>query len=85
MIDRGVDYRHPDFLDENGHTRLAYIYDMLDPSGLGTRTTLMALEPFYLKVKLIAHWIITILPCPPTGLGMERLQQALQPVMVWNS
>lgn len=35
MIDRGVDYRHPDFLDENGHTRLAYIYDMLDPSGAG--------------------------------------------------
>ncbi len=35
MIDRGIDYRHPDFLDENGNTRLAYIYDMLDPTGSG--------------------------------------------------
>ncbi len=35
IIDRGIDYRHPDFLDENGNTRLAYVYDMLDPSGAG--------------------------------------------------
>lgn len=33
MIDRGIDYRHPDFIDENGNTRLAYIYDMIDPTG----------------------------------------------------
>ena len=33
MIDRGIDYSHPDFIDENGETRLAYIYDMIDPSG----------------------------------------------------
>lgn len=35
MLDRGIDYRHPDFLDENGNTRIAYIYDMLDPTGAG--------------------------------------------------
>ncbi|MBX2826812.1 MAG: S8 family peptidase [Flavobacteriaceae bacterium] len=35
IIDRGIDYRHPDFLDENGNTRLAYSYDMIDPSGSG--------------------------------------------------
>ena len=35
IIDRGIDYRHPDFLDENGNTRLAYIYDMIDPTGSG--------------------------------------------------
>lgn len=35
MIDRGIDYRHPDFIDENGNTRLAYIYDMIDPTGAG--------------------------------------------------
>ncbi|MEM7086651.1 MAG: S8 family peptidase [Bacteroidota bacterium] len=35
IIDRGIDYRHPDFLDENGNTRLAYIYDMLDQTGAG--------------------------------------------------
>ncbi len=33
IMDRGIDYRHPDFLDENGNTRLAYIYDMIDQSG----------------------------------------------------
>ena len=33
IIDRGIDYRHPDFLDENGNTRLAYIFDMLDQTG----------------------------------------------------
>ncbi|MEZ4817430.1 MAG: S8 family peptidase [Flavobacteriaceae bacterium] len=36
MLDRGIDYRHPDFLDENGNTRIAYIYDMLNPSGAGS-------------------------------------------------
>jgi len=33
MIDRGIDYRHPDFIDDAGQTRIAYIYDMTDPSG----------------------------------------------------
>ncbi len=33
MIDRGIDYSHPDFLDDEGRTRLAYIYDMIDPTG----------------------------------------------------
>ena len=33
MIDRGIDYTHPTFIDENGNTRIAYIYDMIDPSG----------------------------------------------------
>ncbi len=36
ILDRGIDYRHPDFLDENGNTRIAYIYDMLDPTGAGS-------------------------------------------------
>lgn len=33
MIDRGIDYSHPDFIDENGQTRIAYIFDMIDNSG----------------------------------------------------
>ena len=35
ILDRGIDYRHPDFLDENGNTRLGYVYDMLDTTGSG--------------------------------------------------
>ncbi len=33
IMDRGIDYRHPDFIDENGNTRLAYIFDMYNNSG----------------------------------------------------
>ncbi|MEL7423250.1 MAG: S8 family peptidase [Bacteroidota bacterium] len=33
MMDRGIDYRHPDFIDEAGNTRILYIYDLYDPSG----------------------------------------------------
>lgn len=33
MIDRGIDYTHPDFLKANGETRLAYIFDLIDDSG----------------------------------------------------
>ncbi|MDX2245868.1 MAG: S8 family peptidase [Bacteroidia bacterium] len=33
MIERGIDYTHPDFIDENGKTRIAYIYDMLNTAG----------------------------------------------------
>lgn len=33
MIDRGIDYTHPDFIDEDGNTRIKYLFDMLDDSG----------------------------------------------------
>ncbi|MEM9984019.1 MAG: S8 family serine peptidase [Bacteroidota bacterium] len=33
LIERGIDYRHPDFIDPAGNTRLAYVYDMIDESG----------------------------------------------------
>ena len=33
MMDRGIDYRHPDFIDSNGKTRIAYILDLYDNSG----------------------------------------------------
>ena len=33
MMDRGIDYRHPDFIDPNGKTRIAYIFDLYDNSG----------------------------------------------------
>jgi hypothetical protein len=33
MIERGIDYTHPDFTDAAGNTRIAYLYDMLNPAG----------------------------------------------------
>lgn len=33
LIDRGIDYAHPDFLDAQGQTRIAFLYDMTDPTG----------------------------------------------------
>ena len=33
MIDDGCDYRHPDFIDDQGNTRIAFLYDMLNPAG----------------------------------------------------
>lgn len=33
IIDRGIDYFHPDFIDENNNSRILYIYDMLNPAG----------------------------------------------------
>ena len=33
LIDRGIDYFHPDFIDENGNTRLLYLYDMINQEG----------------------------------------------------
>jgi len=33
MMDRGIDYRHPDFIDAAGNTRIAYIFDLYDDTG----------------------------------------------------
>lgn len=33
VMDRGVDYTHPDFIDAAGNTRIAYIFDLYDDSG----------------------------------------------------
>ncbi len=33
IIDRGIDYYHTDFIDENGKTRILYLYDMINQTG----------------------------------------------------
>ncbi|HQU74032.1 MAG: S8 family peptidase [Calditrichaeota bacterium] len=33
ILDRGIDYEHPDFRNPDGTTRILYIYDMTDPQG----------------------------------------------------
>lgn len=36
MLDRGVDYTHPAYLNPDGTTRIKYIFDMLNPAGATT-------------------------------------------------
>ncbi len=36
FIDSGVDYTHPDFKDESGHSRIQYIWDMAMPDSMNT-------------------------------------------------
>lgn len=33
VLDRGIDYRHPDFIKEDGTSRILYIYDLSDDTG----------------------------------------------------
>ncbi len=33
ILDRGIDYTHPDFTNEDGTTRILYIFDLTDNSG----------------------------------------------------
>jgi hypothetical protein len=37
-MERGIDYRHPDFINPDGTSRIAYIFDMTDDSGASTHS-----------------------------------------------
>ncbi|NRB65064.1 MAG: S8 family serine peptidase [Saprospiraceae bacterium] len=62
MIDRGIDYRHPDFIDENGKTRIAYIYDMLDPSGVDAPGNIYGIGTIYTQDQINAALEESIYP-----------------------
>ena len=54
MMDRGLDYRHPDFIDANGKTRLAYIYDLYDNSGASDPDNPFGIGTIYDSVEINA-------------------------------
>ena len=33
ILDRGIDYTHPDFTNDDGTTRILYIFDLTDNTG----------------------------------------------------
>ena len=54
MIERGIDYRHPDFIDANGDTRIAYIYDMIDASGASAPNNTYGVGTIYTRAQIDA-------------------------------
>ncbi|MEL6651376.1 MAG: S8 family serine peptidase, partial [Bacteroidota bacterium] len=54
MIDRGIEYTHPDFIDANGDTRIAYIYDMLDPTGANAPNNPYGIGTIYSRAEIDA-------------------------------
>ena len=54
MIERGIDYTHPDFIDEDGKTRIAYIYDMLNPAGANAPGNPYGIGTIYTRAQIDA-------------------------------
>ncbi len=54
MIERGIDYTHPDFIDENGKTRIAYIYDMINPAGANAPGNTYGVGTIYTRTQIDA-------------------------------
>ncbi|GAB4427984.1 MAG: hypothetical protein OHK0039_46460 [Bacteroidia bacterium] len=54
MIERGIDYTHPDFVDADGHTRIAYLYDMLDPTGASAPGNPYGIGTIYTRAQIDA-------------------------------
>ncbi|WP_084466324.1 S8 family peptidase [Kaistella palustris] len=67
MIDRGIDYSHPDFIDENGDTRFAYIFDMIDQTGAGAPN-----NPYGVGTVFDHNTINTALHSSAPPLSMDR-------------
>lgn len=52
MIERGIDYTHPDFIDANGKTRIAYIYDMIDQTGANAPGNTYGIGTIYTRAQI---------------------------------
>jgi len=54
MIDRGIDYRHPDFIDDQGNTRIEYIFDITDNTGINDPDNIYNVGTIYDKAEIQA-------------------------------
>lgn len=68
MIDDGCEYRHPDFIDDQGQTRIAYLYDMLNPAGANHPN-----NPYGVGTIFTASDINASLKAGGTPIATERL------------
>jgi len=54
ILDRGIDYEHPDFRNPDGTTRILFIYDMLDNQGAGDSDNPTGLGTVYTRAEIDA-------------------------------
>lgn len=47
VLDRGIDYRHPDFINSDGTTRILHIWDLSDNTGAGAANNPYGKGTFY--------------------------------------
>lgn len=52
VLDRGIDYRHPDFIKPDGTTRILHIWDLSDNSGAGAANNPYGKGTFYDAVMI---------------------------------
>lgn len=52
ILDRGIDYEHPDFRNEDGTTRILFIYDMTDDTGAGAPDNPFGLGTIYTRAQI---------------------------------
>lgn len=54
ILDRGIDYEHPDFRNEDGSSRILYIYDLTDNSGATDTDNPFNVGTVYTKAEIDA-------------------------------
>ena len=54
ILDRGIDYEHPDFLNDDGTSRILYIYDLTDDTGANDPDNLFGVGTVYSKQEIDA-------------------------------